>query len=360
MTKMTTTTKRALADATVRTLRQPAVAEEVAYFVRSFAFRRFHPDNTLDKRVVLHEAVRSYLAGCGTEAVEEMIADAYDQDSARLELGVLVNDCDFLGAASVKAYDSILSEAPELCVNGAREVIGRTTLEYLVDEVVAADRSAPLDIAAGKQVTVCFIPGSSEVDDYQDIATTSWLGRSDSLSIFPDKTFLDFLSVVGLTKADWLAGVERNTTLSGATRMGDLLADRLAAWNGIEDWDASGFLDVEVDDIVAAVDACPYGFTPMIAFQMDAEDIFAMDFSESLEVTGGIVGLHDFTNGSGDPVRFEGTLKLSPRAGDMHLADDQPLGLIATHGFLSTAFQSKVRRVHSVTTAPAAAAPSPK
>jgi hypothetical protein len=83
----------------------------------------------------------------------------------------------------------------------------------------------------------------------------------------------------------------------------------------------------------------------MIAFTMDAEEVFQMNFHEVLEVTGGIVGLHDFSNGTGDPIRFEGTLRLTPNVRDMHLCDDQPLGLIATHGFLDSSFTSVVRRL---------------
>jgi hypothetical protein len=223
-------------------------------------------------------------------------------------------------------------------------VVGRTTLHHLVNEVRRADSSNPLDIAVGKDVTICFIPGSSRVQNYWDTATRSWLERSDSISIFPDRTFLDFLGVVGVAKADWLAAVERNTTMSAAARMRGHLPERSAAWEAVPDWETSGSLDIEDDDLVAAVDACPFGFTPMIAFTMGAEEVFAMDFTETLEVTGGIVGLHDFTTGSGDPLRFEGTLRVSPGVGDMHLADDQPLGLIATHGFLNSAFVSTVTR----------------
>ncbi len=309
------------------------------------AYRRFRPDETLEKRVALHEAVRVYLGSGNKGAAEGVVEDAYDPYALRLELQGDVSHAPFFGTVTACVLETISRRRPDIVGEDASEIVGRTTLGYLVEAILSADRSSPLDIATGKQVTVCFIPGSGQAENYWDIATTSWLVKSDSLSVYPDRTFLDFLAVVGLNKAEWLAAVDRNVTSTAISRMNHFHAERTNAWQKVEDWEANGSLDVDVDDVVAAVDACPYGFTPMIAFTMDAEEIFAMDFSETLEVTGGIVGLHDFTNGSGDPIRFEGTLRLSPSAGDMHLADDEPLGLIATHGFLSSSFQSVVQRV---------------
>lgn len=320
------------------------VSGDVASFIRSLAYRRFAPDLTLEKRVLLHEAVRQYLASGRTEDASRVVSEGLRSDAMTAELVSLVGDADAFDAITEKVRAIIEASAPELRIDDLQEVVGRTTLYHLVDEVSRADTSQPLDIATGKEVTVCFIPGSSRVENYWDLATRSWMERSDSISIYPDRTFTDFLGVVGVSKADWLSAVERNTTVATAARMRDYLGERTDVWRDVSDWETAGSLDIEDDDLVAAVDACPYGFTPMIAFTMQAEEIFAMDFTETLEVTGGIVGLHDFTTGSGDPLRFEGTLRFTPRVGDMHLADDQPLGLIATHGFLSSAFVSTVVR----------------
>lgn len=354
MANTSDTQRQMLADATASILSSEGMRKDIEAFARSVAYRRFHPDQTLDKRVVLHEAVRAYLSTGNIGAAEGMIAEAYNSDNARLEISSIVHHSDFLSDMTARVF-SVLRDHEIV----DRQATGRMVFDHLVDAISDMDKSVPLDIADGKRVTVCYIPGSSQARNYWEIATTSWMPRSDSLSIYPDRTFLDFLEVVGLTKAEWLAGVERNVTMATAAKMGDLLEKRRVTWNAVEEWEANGSLEVDVDDVVAAVDACPYGFTPMIAFEMDAEDIFTMDFNEVLEVTGGIVGLHDFTNGSGDPLRFEGTLKLSPEAGDLHLADDQPLGLIATHGFLNTAFQSQVRRIPRHSPQMTATPPSP-
>ncbi|MCZ7861582.1 hypothetical protein O9X98_09230 [Agrobacterium salinitolerans] len=353
----TKSTKQKIAEITTSILTDE-VSGEVASFIRSLAYRRFAPDLTLEKRVLLHEAVRQYLASGRTEDASRVVSDGISANAMTAELVSLVGEADAFDAISEKVRAVFEADAPEMRIGDWQEIVGRTTLYHLVDEISRADTSHPLDIASGKEVTVCFIPGSSRVENYWDLATRSWMERSDSISIYPDRTFTDFLGVVGVSKADWLAAVERNTTMATAARMRDYLGERNDVWGNVPEWETSGTLDIEDDDLVAAVDACPYGFTPMIAFTMQAEEIFAMDFTETLEVTGGIVGLHDFTTGSGDPLRFEGTLRFAPGVGDMHLADDQPLGLIATHGFLSSAFVSTVVRTHGH--APLqAAAPAP-
>ncbi|MCS4089890.1 hypothetical protein [Rhizobium sp. BK176] len=343
MATRSTSTKEKIAE-TVTSILEGEMADDVASFIRALSYRRFSPDTTLEKRVVLHEAVRTYLATGDRQAasleISERLGDATD-----IDLASILSDTEVFDTFSAKVRSVIEASFPELVVEGIGAVVGRTTLLHLVEEARRADTSNPFDIAAGKDVTVCFIPGSSSVQNYWETATRSWLERSDSISIYPDRTFLDFLGVVGVTKADWLAAVERNTTMSAAARMRAHLAERTAAWNAVPEWETAGSLDIDDDDLVAAVDGCPFGFTPMIAFTMDAEEVFSLDFAETLEVTGGIVGLHDFTTGSGDPIRFEGTLRFSPGVGDMHLADDQPLGLIATHGFLSSAFVSTVKRL---------------
>ncbi|MDW9478718.1 hypothetical protein GOB57_08375 [Sinorhizobium meliloti] len=354
----TKSTKQKIAEITTSIL-TGAAAGDVASFVQSLSYRRFAPDQTLEKRVLLHEAVRQYLSSGSRDIASRIVSEGLCGDSMATELVSLVSEADALDVITEKVKSIIEASAPELRVEALEEVIGRTTLFHLVDEIRRADSSQPLDIAIGKEVTVCYIPGSSRVQNYWDLATRSWMERSDSISIFPDRTFVDFLGAVGVSKADWLSAVERNTTMASAARMRDHLAERSAVWAALPEWETAGSLDIEDDDLVAAVDACPYGFTPMIAFTMQAEEIFSMDFTETMEVTGGIVGLHDFTTGSGDPLRFEGTLRFAPGLGDMHLADDQPLGLIATHGFLSSAFMSTVTRTPSDRSSPSTASPAP-
>jgi hypothetical protein len=344
---------------TLSALRDSELTIKVREFVANLNYRRFVADDTLDKRVALHDAVRVYLESGDRIAAQAAITESFDMYGIKQELMDDVSRTAMFMEITETIAERVSSGRPDLVADDMVEVIGRTTLGHIADEIVSADRSNPLDIAVGKQVTVCYIPGSSEAANYWDIATTSWLPKSDSLSIYPDRTFLDFLSVVGLNKSEWMAAVDRNVTSGALGRMNHLHAERIAAWARVEDWAQNGSLEVDVDDVVAAVDACPYGFTPMIAFTMDADEVFSMDFTDTLEVTGGIVGLHDFTNGSGDPIRFEGTLKLSPSVRDMHLADDQPLGLIATHGFLSSSFQSTVQRVSEPSRKADAATPRP-
>lgn len=341
--------------ATSKALALPEFKTLIETFAASTGFRRFQPDHSLNQRVVLHDAVRLYLAEGAIQKVEALVENAFDLFDAKLEVIDIVSNSEFATSLTNRLFEMLSSALPGPMPGNALELIDRTVLSHLTEAILKADDSSPLDIAGDKSVTVCYIPGSGAKTNYWDVATTSWMDRSDSVSVYPDRTFMDFLRMVGLNKSEWLGAVERNATSAQIARMEAFLHRRNETWKAISDWETTGSLDIEVDDLVAAVDACPYGFTPMIAFTMPAKDVLSLDFEETLSVSGGIVGLHDFTNGTGDPLRFEGTLMLPLAPGDMHLADDQPLGLIATHGFLNSSFRSSVKtseRQHGQDVAP--------
>lgn len=352
--------EQTLAGLVIAAFEDQDVAALADRFTAALGFREFASDRSLAVRVALNDAVRSYLASGDALLAENAAADGTDRVERLAELTYAVNESESLDEIAALVHARVTAGRPDLASDRSQAVVGRTVLDLLVDRARAADRSVPLDIAENHQVTVCYIPGSGGRRHYSDVATTSWAKRSDSMSIYPDRTFLDFLRVVGIGKQEWLSAAEGRLSPKASAKALAALPDRAAVWEAVPEWECRGALDVETDDVVSAVDACPYGFTPMIAFQMDARDVFELDFESGLEVTGGIVGLHDFTNGTGDPLRFEGTLRLSPRIGDLHLADDEPLGLVAIHGFLSDSFRSAVRQVAPENGASPQASPGPR
>lgn len=329
-------------------LARPDFVEKCRGFIAGLNFGKYRPDGSLEVRNALHEGVRTYLCTRDITLAEKAIRDNIDEEGRIFELATSINESEFIDKISAELAETAFREYQQVDFETCLATAGKTLGAELVDMALARDKGNPLDIAEEMEITVCFIPGSHAEEDYVDVATSSWIKRSSSVSIKPDGVFTKFLEVVGVEKDEWLEAVSKFALPGNIKSMSRHEHERAQAWSDVLAWKCDGSLDMELDDLVSAVDACPFGFTPVIAFRMRASDLFSMDFSETMVVTGGIVGLHDFKNGAGDPKRFEGTLRFKPEPGDIHLADDRPLGLIATHGFLSSSFRSTVEIVPSL------------
>lgn len=329
-------------DIAVREIRSGAARGACDLFLSELDCRRFAPDNSVETDIALKAGVQTYFrTGC-LAAAERAVLDNLDLDSRTMEVVSLVNESSFLARLSGKLAEAVASRMPDAERERAVATIGRAALYELVEMATERDHSRPLDIGIGKSVTACYIPGASAAVGHTGVVTTNWGERSSALSIMPDRTFRDFLRVVGVSKQAWLDAVAADRGCRRIRQSESDMPERAAAWAAAPEWEIDGGLGIDIEEIVAAVDACPHGFTPVFAFNITARQAFALDFTETLEVSGGIVGLHDFRNGAGDPQRFEGTVRFTPRPGDLVLADDRPLGLIATHGFRDEAFRSEV------------------
>lgn len=317
-------------------------------YLSELNFKRFTNEDTMENKIAMESAISVYLESGSIERAAQAARQLIDLESRELSLIDMLINSDFLSELTKKIYDDVLKSKFYDGKAGNLAKVGRAILEEVVSIVQKTDQSQPLDISKGKNVIVYYVPGASDEEKYQDVITSSWLKRSNALSIYPDKTFCDFLEVVGVSKDDWIAAVANEALPSHLKLMEKHMDSRASEWEMVESWPVNGSLDIETEDLVAAVDACPFGFTPVIAFEIPSEEIFKMDFTEDFDVAGGIIGLHDFKTGSGDPLRFEGTLKISPKRGDLYLAGDDPLGLVATHGFQKASFQSVVKRSEDV------------
>jgi hypothetical protein len=152
------------------------------------------------------------------------------------------------------------------------------------------------------------------------------------------------MKLANLSKKSWLAGLKQagfDIELDGDLSE-DERAERQKAWADV-DWTVSGEPVTDVSKIVHAVDLCPYGFTPFVAFSMDAFKIVNRKWSQAMAVTGGVLGLHDFAFGSGNPIRFEGNLTLPAKTANVVLHDRLKHNLSKVHGFTAQAFKSKFK-----------------
>lgn len=231
-----------------------------------------------------------------------------------------------------------------------RERVFYVTSERLLDKcigaVYAADNSRPTDILKQCQFTFCYIPGLDDATTLEETMTSHWTDESGCLTIKPDKVFASFLQMAGITKADWLAGVEDNyaVRLDEEVKDGtDWVMERSRAWSAFEDLPTTTPPVTDVASIVEAVDNTPMGFTPCIAFTADALKMLKRDWDQSLSVKGGVLGLTDFVNGSGDPIRFNGTAVVSGKREDCVLSVNMPNSLVEGFGIPAAAFKSVVK-----------------
>lgn len=236
-----------------------------------------------------------------------------------------------------------------------RERILYVTEERLLDKciqaVYAADLSKSADVLKQCQFTFCYIPGLDEASTLEETMTTHWTDESNCLTIKPDKVFASFLQMAGFSRDEWLAAVEEHWGI----RL-DASEDHDApewkwlheiSWRNFEDLPRLNPPITDILSVLEAVDNSPYGFTPCIAFATDAHKLMKRDWDMPMTIKGGVLGLTDFVNGTGDPIRFEGTALVKGHIGDCVLSSNLPNSMTDDHGIPVSAFKATVKDTSS-------------
>jgi hypothetical protein len=342
-------TERIIDDETIARMAEAALGDlepAVRDFVRGFGHRRFAPDASQASREAAEAAVREYLATGDRAAAAAVLEAARDPLDQWTEIARAIKGSDFMAwlAAEVE------TRMPEAMADRARmrEMVDRTCLLAVAERVQRADASVPFDMVEDQTVILCHVPGSAGVHDFEAMSTTHWSDRSDPLTIRPDERFIGFLKLLGVSKGDWQEAVAGGVTLARLSSTAHILPERNKAWDALAEWETDGRRAADPAELAAAVSACPSGFTPMIAFSIDAAAALSLAFDETIEVTGGVVCLHDFKNGTGDVMRFETTVSFKPEFGEIMIVPDDPLGFVAIHGLVERSFASRVEIVAPV------------
>ena len=118
----TKNTKHKIAEITTSILTDE-VSGDVASFIRSLAYKRFAPDLTLEKRVLLHEAVRQYLASGRTEDASRVVSEGISSDVMTAELVNLVSESDAFDAITEKVRNVIEAAAPGMRIGDRKSVV---------------------------------------------------------------------------------------------------------------------------------------------------------------------------------------------------------------------------------------------
>lgn len=327
------------------------MSDMIERFVKTLAFRRYSKAVSVYETEVVEGAVTKFLLTGSEYFVSEHVEESLDKVE---ELEDLVNDVrtsDFFDAL-VKATAATVREGFPAATSEQVEVISSDrVLERAVQVAHDLDPSTPLDAVKGTSLVFCYVPGLDAASTLEETMTSYWSDESSSLTIRPDMVFARFLKLAGVSKEQWLTTVEevcgvdlREDPPQGSAAW---MWERAEAWRRFNPPDEAGRKPItRISDIVEAVDNVPGGFTPSIAFMADAHAIVTRDWNKPLSVKGGVIGLSDLINGSGDPIRFEGTAILSGEREDFVLSANMPNPLEKAYGLHPSAFSSQILDLH--------------
>jgi hypothetical protein len=325
----------------------PRIGVMVEAFAKSLRFTRFlparHPEEVQDAM----EAMSDFLQGGDLDGFNQSIRSSMAQGEELAELVRDIKQADFFDALVRATSAVVIEKFPQADEMAVSDAAASKLLDLSIDAVYRTDPSTAVDVLNDVPMTFCAIPGLDEAQTIHDLATSHWAQDSGCLTIKPDKVFARFLQLAGIPAASWIATVHELTgekvdddPQPGAPHWH---AERTSMWRDFVD--LPPVCDGQIADvyrIVEAVDVAASGFTPCIAFRADAGRMIRRDWSRSMSISGGILGLHDFINGSGDPIRFERKITLSLGRGCYEVAETVKNPITEAYGFGEAAFRSRV------------------
>lgn len=239
---------------------------------------------------------------------------------------------------------------PEKSINEISEVTSEAISDATIEAGRSHDLSRPIDAVRGINTVCAYVPLPEGQTNPTEVCTAFWSERSSSTTIKPSGAFLEFLKLTNISTDEWKSAVLEIHDLDLGGELDDdaftFEIERKQTWETVQQGaDDTRPSLVDVEELVYAIDNCPFGFTPLVSFSMPIEEIVHRDWNAPIKVTGGILGLHDFINGSGDPLRFEGEIELSPTISNMMAAGARANDIASVHGFVDQSFKSFVEDI---------------
>jgi hypothetical protein len=325
-------------------LQSSRLRDQVALLCEQARFREYTPVRTDWGVAGVEETIHQFLKHGDTAKAEKNLTTNIDTSDALHDLTRSITATAIYDEIVRFASAEVKVECPDVPDSQVENRIAGAVLDLTIDEIRRIDPSKPFDALRGSQLNLVYVPSHDNRKQVTTSRTSWWGASSDATSIKPDQAFVEFMKLANVSKQSWLAGLKQagfDIELDGDLSEGER-AERRKAWADV-DWTVSCEPVTDVSKIVHAVDLCPYGFTPFVAFSMDAFKIVNRKWSQAMAVTGGVLGLHDFAFGSGNPIRFEGNLILPAKTGNVVLHDRLKHNLSKVHGFTAQAFKSKFK-----------------
>lgn len=316
----------------------------ISTFCEGSRFREFAPVRSAWGTAAVEQALQAFLRDGKTELVEKQLAHSVDTSDALHDLALEISSSGLYSKLVDNVVQSVAADHPSVAPDKLENRASGAVFEAFMSEIKARDQSRPLDAMRGNSVSLVYIPFHDNLRSADTTKTSWWGDSSDAINIKPDQVFINFMKLANVSKQAWfeaLREARRDVLNDGDLSEKDKRA-RAAAWSRAN-WSVSGEPLVEVQNLVEAVDLCTLGFTPFIAFNMDAYKLVNRKWQQGLAITGGILGLHDFAYGSGNPIRFEGQCVVPAKPRNFLLHDRIEHNLAKVHGFTNAAFHSKVK-----------------
>lgn len=332
-------------------IRADAIVGAVSVIARHMKYGRFELPNTAASNSIIAEGLAKFFPTFELSLFEQQIRDTVDtiaDTKDNLAFEAAVSHRVFEPTLS-RVVESIAPDYPDLPMADITAAAHGVLAQECVSAAKQLDKTSPLDSLEGKEAILAYIPGLGQSSEFEATMTDFWAeaNYSTSLSIKPDSVFRTFLTLANIGSAEWIDAVDSAHGIR-LDEEPDEFADewereRYEAWRDFSvepESDAEPIADA--DTLIQAVDACAFGFTPMVAFKMPASAVVETPWDQALTVHGGVFGLHDFKNGHGDPIRFEGKITIEPKPFEIQVATLMENDLMSVHGFTSKSFDSVI------------------
>lgn len=334
----------AIVDACLATGR---MREMIERFSASLSFRRYSKAVAVHETEIVEAAVTKFLLTGSEFLVADHIEESLNKVEELEDLVTDIRTADFFEALVKATAATVRDRFPHTSPEHLEVIVEDRVLDRAVQIVHEIDPSRPIDAVKGSSFVFCYVPGLDAAETLEETMTSYWSDESSSLTIRPDMVFARFLKLTGVSRDQWLDAVEdicgvdlRDDPPAGAPAW---MWERAEAWRKFNPPNDAGRKPItEVGSLVDAVDNIPGGFTPSIAFKADAYGFITRDWNKPLSIKGGVVGLSDLINGSGDPIRFEGTAVVSGEREDCVLSSNMPNPPEKAYGLHPSAFSSRL------------------
>jgi len=316
------------------------IAGRIDEIARASGYRAYSKDGVPNCRRIAMEALEAFFATGSAEVAEDVVKEAHDVALGLAhEMEMTRSSGAFRSLVDV-VRQGLASRVPGVDPDLALAVSDRAVGNAVERRLTSLDYSVPLDLLDGEDVVVCYVPGLAE-GVALDEGVTRYRGfGSDCVSIDPDHRLARFLSLANVSSDEYVGLVREFRGVD--------LREAYPDWRAFHvEGDPSREQVVGGEQLLEAIDGAMYGFNPLVAFKASARFLIERDWSLPLSVTGGVLGLHNFTNGSGDPQRFEGTLTLDTPPEGLMVGEGRRCDFEEAYGFPLSTFDARVEDGHN-------------
>jgi len=320
-----------LAERTIKQiLSSPSIRSRIDECCDFADFRAFRPDY-VTKPIAIDALSEFFLTGSAS-SVTSTIARASDPAM----LMALATERLASSGLAEKVAHHLLRETNHRVRSSYSETL-RTKAMKMVETAIEKrmserDSSTPLD-AFGDDILVCYIPGFHAGMSFVSTMTTYHGAECTPGNIIPSPALKRFLELINVSSDDFVGIVANETGVN--------LTTSTEGWSSFQvscDQTRGALLTDEA--IIDGIYGSPFGFTPLVAFRASPRFLIERDWTEPMTVKGGMIGFHNFVNGSGNPQRFEGSMTIAASPAEFIVGEGRRFGFDEAYGFGKAAFHS--------------------